>query len=273
MASRRTSFFQISSVFGKLDDLQQACDEALNGDGDHVPMVPGRDVVVLPIKELPAKGGLSSPAGRARLLHDLASIELQATELALRTLVEFPNAPDAFRKELSELVLEEGSHLKDCLIGIERLGHKWGDWPVHLGLWQCVSIEDSLIDRLLIVHRYLEGSGLDAGDTLLRRLKGVADAATEKVVARITQEEIRHVQFGSRWYRKLCDEAGIDPNIDFSLRLQKLFRRVPRRLEPILEPIRLAAGFSLDEIYVLREMQKQWSSAERIHSLEKSVRH
>ncbi len=46
----------------------------------------GRDVRVVPPAALPRKLGLSSTEGQARLLHDLANIELQAMELAVRTL-------------------------------------------------------------------------------------------------------------------------------------------------------------------------------------------
>ena len=31
-------------------------------------------------------------------------------------------------------------------------------------LWQCASKTDELLDRILIVHRYLEGAGLDASE-------------------------------------------------------------------------------------------------------------
>ena len=127
--------------------------------------------------QLPAKKGLSFKEGQARLLHDLASIELQAMELCLRSLYEYPDAPVAFREQLATIALGEGNHLQLCLNGIETLGFAWGDWPVHVALWHSTANSDSLLDRILIVHRYLEGSGLDAGDTLLRRLSGVACTA------------------------------------------------------------------------------------------------
>ena len=160
-------------VYNKLKLLPGSIDLAFKG-LSVVPRAPGRDIQVVMADELPAKKGLSFKEGQARLLHDLASIELQAMELCLRSLSEFPEAEDAFRQELATIALSEGSHLQLCLDGIERLGYKWGDWPVHLALWHSTAPSDSLLDRILIVHRYLEGSGLDAGDTLLRRLSGVA---------------------------------------------------------------------------------------------------
>ena len=75
------------------------------------PVIPARDISLLAPKELPEKKGLSFKEGQARLLHDLASIELQAMELGLRTLVEFPEAPKDFREQLWQITLSESEHL------------------------------------------------------------------------------------------------------------------------------------------------------------------
>lgn len=77
----------------KLRDLDSALHGLLAGDTLTIPKDPGRDVQTLALRNLPDKKGLSSKEGQARLLHDLASIELQAMELGLRTLAEFADAP------------------------------------------------------------------------------------------------------------------------------------------------------------------------------------
>lgn len=222
-----------------------------------IPDVPGRSILVLDLKLHPPKKGLSSPEGLARLLHDLANIELQAMELALRTLIEFPQAHPEFREQLAELVLSESEHLQLCLSGLRQLGFEWGDWPAHLGLWSCVSETDSLLDRLLIVHRYLEGSGLDAGETLLRKLSGVQQNTVQQVVKTILTDEVEHVHFGSTWYRIFCEQEGLDPDSDFRLRFGRLKSVLPRRLEKIVPQIRIRAGFSEAEIQVLEEFRRQ----------------
>ena len=94
-------------------------------------------------------------------------------ELGLRTLNELPSAPADFLKELTEVTRSEGRHLKMCLQGLEDLGFSWGAWPVHCSLWAATSVEDSFLDHILIVNRYLEGSGLDAGEQILKRLQAV----------------------------------------------------------------------------------------------------
>jgi len=236
-------------VWEKIKNIQKSCEFSLNGGSMGIPVVPNRDVVILDSKLHPPKLGFSKLEGQARMLHDLASIELQAMELGLRTLAEFPEAPQEFREELMAVTVSEGTHLRLCLEGIQDLGFKWGDWPVHCALWDAVSSEDSLLDRILIVHRYLEGSGLDAGSYLIQRLDGVDDGKlTKKIVGQINFEEIGHVDFGSQWYRKICKLEGIEAADDFPRRMESLRRVLPKRMEKINRDLRRKAGFTEEEI-------------------------
>ncbi|MFN3453494.1 MAG: DUF455 family protein [Pseudobdellovibrio sp.] len=216
---------------------------------------PARDVDVLPLRFHPAKKGFSSVEGQARMLHDLANIELQAMELGLRTLCDFPDSPEAFKEELYNIILSESDHLEMCLLEIEKLGFKWGDWPAHVALWNATSSKDSLLDRILIVHRYLEGSGLDAGDTLIRRLRGVDSKTILLAVERINREEVEHVLFGSEWYVKICSLEGLDPNEDYFTRMRALKWVLPKRMEPINVELRKKAGFTDNEIQYLQNLR------------------
>lgn len=250
-----------ADVWQKIDLIQSSCEAALKltSPWTEVPEIPARDILVLHPKDHPPKKGFSTVEGQARMLHDLANIELQAMELALRGLADYPEAPDAFKEELMALTVSEAGHLKMCLEGIESLGFKWGDWPVHMALWRAVSPQDSLLDRILIVHRYLEGSGLDAGDTLIRRLEGTGGKNTiQKIVKQINYEEIGHVNFGSVWYREICRQEKRDPNIDFPERMQALRQQLPKRVEQINRPLRTQAGFTPEEILYYEELRQDF---------------
>ncbi len=247
--------FQTENVRQKLAELESAIDLAWREPLREFPTDPGRDVQILIPGLLPPKKGLSYKEGQARLLHDLASIELQAMELGLRTLHEYPEAPQGFREELVGVVRSEGQHLELCLNGIEALGFKWGDWPVHNMLWASVAADDSLLDRILIVHRYLEGSGLDAGETLMRRLDAVLESPLHSISKTIVTEEIGHVEFGSRWYREICARERIDPQEDFPRRLESFRYRIPKRIEKISRNFRLKAGFTENEISYLEDLR------------------
>lgn len=249
--------FEIEDVWEKIERIQESCEEAFKLKSPYVtPEEPARDIDLLHPKFHPPKKGFSTLEGQARMLHDLASIELQAMELGVRTLVEYPDAPEGFKEELVAVTVSEAEHLRMCLEGIHSLGFKWGDWPVHSALWRAVAPEDSLLDRILIVHRYLEGSGLDAGDTLIRRLEGSSGKSTiQHIVKQINFEEIGHVDFGSRWYREICRSMKLDPAADFPERMDSLRARLPKRIEPINHILRGKAGFTDEEIQYYEKLR------------------
>lgn len=245
------------NVWRKIEWMEASANRILTRpDLFFVPKVPGRDVAVRTQKKqnVPRRG-LSEKEGRAQLLHDLAGIELQAFELGIRTLIEFPEAPREFREELLRITLEESKHLKLCLEGLDHLDFQFGHWDTHLNLWNSVCEKDSFIDRIVIVHRYLEGAGLDASELLLRRLSGVGDSVVTSVVKVIADEEVSHVQFGSFWYKKLLREEKKDPDLDFKLRMERLKVQIPARQIPLAREQRIKAGFSVSELETLSKVQ------------------
>lgn len=258
------SSLTLPNVWDKIEQIENSCDRALNREPGFtgaaaIPQFLARDIQVLDSKLHPPKLGFSKLEGQARVLHDLASIELQAMELGLRTLIEFPDAPEKFREDLKAVTVSEGQHLRLCLEGIADLGFQWGDWPVHCALWDAVSAEDILLDRILIVHRYLEGSGLDAGSLLIRRLDGVDDGKnTKKIVQQINFEEIGHVDFGSQWYRRVCALEKLDPNEDYPRRMDTLRVKLPKRMEKLNHDLRRKAGFTEAEITYCEHLRESF---------------
>lgn len=254
----KTQVLLETSAHGKLAALDENLEQLLKGGDWVIPLQPGRDVQILSLRGLPPKKGLATREGQARLVHDLASIELQAMELCLRTLIEFPDAPRKFREELAGIAHDEGRHFKLCLDTLDDLEKPWGSFATHSKLWAAANSSDSLLDRILIVHRYLEGSGLDATDTILRRLSGVPSAEATRTIEIISRDEMGHVQFGSRWYHNILKSEGLNSADDFEPRLMKLFKNIPRRVEPISRPLRLKAGFLDAEIDVLEMVRERW---------------
>ncbi len=251
--------FNVENIFEKIEVIRNSSDDVFNLKSKVVvPEIPARDALILEFKAHPEKKGFSSKEGQARMLHDLASIELQAMELGLRTLVEFPEAPLQFKEELWAVTKSESEHLEMCLTEIDRLGYKWGHWPINCGLWAAVSPSDSLLDRILIVHRYLEGSGLDAGDTLIKRLAGVDASPVQKAVQIINDEEVGHVLFGSRWYEKLCLENKLSPADDFIIRMDRLRGILPKRVGKVNHELRKKAGFTSQEIKYLENLRESF---------------
>lgn len=228
-----------------------------------IPVIPARDIEIRPTKDHPSKLGFSKVEGQARALHDLASIELQAMELGLRTLAEFPDAPPDFRKQLADITFSEGQHLQLCLRAMVDLGFNWGDWPIHTTLWNAVHDTDSLLERIFIVHRYLEGSGLDAGAQLSQRLAGVPGAErAQQTVSQINKEEIDHVRFGSFWFKEICARQKLVPEHHFREVILKLQVNLPKRIERLNHPLRLKSDFSPTEIAELEELRSRFLAGE-----------
>jgi uncharacterized ferritin-like protein (DUF455 family) len=232
--------------------LRSAADEkTIGAEPERIPEVPGRDLdLILEIKKHPPKPPFNTAIGQARMLHDLGNIELQAMELAVRTLAQFPEAPREFREELAGVALEEARHYDLCLNALDELGCPWGSWPVHRSLWDVVTDGD-LLERVLIVHRYMEGAGLDAGSRLMERLTGVVAPLAREVVSTIVREEVGHVSFGSKWYRIICRERGIDPDQHFRDSYPEILRAIPRNEKPDFG-VRRQAGFNDSEIETIQ---------------------
>lgn len=257
------NIFDCSSVYEKLSFVEEHVNSVLSSSSGQSIAKTNRDIQVLDVKLHPKKISLNTQSGKARLLHDLASIELQAMELALRTLTEYEDAPKDFRNELAELVISESKHLQLCLNGIQSLGHQWGDWPIHMTLWNTVSSQDTLLERIFIVHRYFEGSGLDAADSLLKKVSSTTETAssvihkkhTESILKIISTEEIDHVAFGSRWFKKICLDNKTDSEVEFKRIMHNLLPRLPKRLETINKELRLKALFTEAEIAEVARVQ------------------
>lgn len=247
------------NVQKKIELFEKTLELIINKDFLQIPRQAARDIPVLPTRLHPDKKGLSFKEGQARLLHDLASIELQAMELALRTLIEFPEAPTEFRQQLIEIARSEKKHLNLCLQAIESTGFTWGHFPIHNLLWDSVSSDNDLLDRILIVHLYLEGSGLDASHYLVQRLRGVA--ATEnkihEVIQIIANEELDHVRFGTYWFDKICKDQNLDPSFEYENRFKKVKKLLPRRVEKINLQIRKTVGFTDSQLKVLNEFRSE----------------
>lgn len=257
---RPLDWFRLKAAREKTDRIEAVLQVLLESSFERdspdcgIESLPGRDVAVMGNRELPPKPKLSSFSGQTRLLHDLANIEMQAMELAVRTLFEFPEAPRDFRSELSEIALEEAKHFRLCLDRLEEMGEKWAAWPVNAALWEnAPDAQRGLLYRVFVVHRHMEGSGLDAGAAILTRLSGVGPTPVREPVERIVRDEIGHVQFGSRWYRRLCLSEGLNPDDAFEGFFSQTLKEFPRTEKPSFE-LRREAGFSEIELSAMADV-------------------
>ena len=171
---------------------------------------PERPRLVHP-KHLP-KRGLGSVAGRAAFLHAIAHIELNAVDLAWDAAYRFRDFPAEFAADFVRTADDEARHFQLLAARLADLGHAYGDFDAHNGLWEMAEkTAHSALARMALVPRVLEARGLDVTPGLIERLRDVGDAESIAVLEVILREEVAHVAAGSRWFRWLCERDGLKP--------------------------------------------------------------
>ena len=190
---------------------------------------------------------LGTVAGRAALIHALAHIELNAIDLAADIVWRFDGLPQAFYRDWITVAREEAMHFQLLRAHLQSVGFDYGDFPAHNGLWEMAEkTKGDLLARLALVPRTLEARGLDASPVVKAKLIRAGDTRGGEILDIILRDEIGHVRIGNEWYRRVCDERGIDPVAAFA----ELARRfgAPRLRGPFNLDARRAAGFSEQEL-------------------------
>ena len=159
---------------------------------------------------------LGSEHGRAALVHAIAHIEFNAINLALDAVYRFRGMPADYYEDWLSVAADEARHFRLLETRLGELGHAYGDFPAHDGLWDMAQrTAGSCLHRMALVPRVLEARGLDVTPGMIERLEAVGDAATASILRVILEEEVRHVEIGSHWFRYLCEGQGLDPEQTF----------------------------------------------------------
>lgn len=232
------------------EDACWGVDEAMEVPAIGIPGRPAAPVLVPP-SAVPRRRAIDTPHGRAVLLHALAHIEFNAINLALDAVWRFAGMPVAFYQDWTRVAAEEATHFSLLSAHLATLDCRYGDHPAHDGLWQMTekTAADPLA-RMALVPRTLEARGLDASPPIRAKLAQAGDMAAAGILDIILRDEIGHVAVGNRWYRWLCERAGLDPVPTY----RKLAEQygAPRLRGPFNLDARRQAGFDNDEIAALQ---------------------
>lgn len=201
---------------------------------------------LVPPQQVPRRE-LSHPEGHAALIHALAHIEFTAINLAVDAAYRFQGLPGAFYADWLKVAAEEAYHFRLLRDHLRGLGHDYGDFPAHGGLWElAVKTTHDPLARMALVPRLMEARGLDATPGIRRKLAAHGDMAGAAILDIILRDEITHVAAGDRWFRHLCAERGLTPEATWRRLVQDYDVPKPRR--PFNEAARRAAGFSAEEL-------------------------
>ena len=215
---------------------------------------PARPALVAP-RDVPQRG-LGSPGGRAAFLHAIAHIEFNAINLALDAAWRFRGLPPDFAMDWISVAADEARHFTLLQARLAELGHAYGDFPAHDGLWEmALKTDDSVLARMALVPRVLEARGLDVTPGMIARLRVIGDHASVAVLEVILAEEVRHVAIGSRWFAWCCARDGLEPRSTFIELLRGQARRSLRG--PFNIAARMDAGFDEHELAAIARLAEE----------------
>lgn len=213
---------------------------------ERMPDRPGRPAKpeLLAPRHMPRRttGGLK---GRIAMLHSLCHIELSAVDMTWDLVGRFVHAdvPRPFFDNWVQVGLEEAKHFDLLDRRLVELGAAYGDLPAHDGLWQAAqATAGSLMARVAIVPLVLEARGLDVTPRMIEKLREAGDDASADIIAIIYRDEKRHVAFGMKWFRFLCERERLQPEPTFHDLVRRNFRGPIK--PPFNDPARAEAGLT-----------------------------
>src|SRR6185312_6153352 len=152
--------------------------------------------------EFPGVHQLDKEQERGRLLHFFANHELLATELMALALLRFPDAPEAFRRGLLQTLKDEQAHTRLYLARMRQCGIGFGELPVSGYFWRSVSTMESPLDYVARLSLTFEQANLDFCRFFARGFQAAGDVKTAALLERIYRDEIGHVAYGLKWFRR-----------------------------------------------------------------------
>lgn len=188
--------------------------------------------------------------GQVILMHAIAHIEFNAVNLAWDAVYRFRDMPKAFYADWISVAVEEAAHFKLISSYLARHKCRYGDYPAHNGLWDmAVRTDHDVLARMAMVPRVLEARGLDVTPGMIEKLAAAGDIEAMQILNRIYEEEIGHVEIGSRWFKYCCEQRGLDSSATFC---KLVGEYLPGKLRaPYNKMARLAAGFDENELSAL----------------------
>lgn len=201
--------------------------------------------------DLPHRKDFESNEGLAALVHSIAHIEYSAIDLALDAVYRYPDMPLSYKIDWLEVASDEIRHFNMLAGLLQELGFAYGDFPVHSGLFEAaVNTAHNILDRMAIVPRYFEASGLDVSPQIIKKLhnkrKIPSVAKLIEILHIIYKEEIEHVQKGDIWFKYLCEKEGKNEAVYFEI-LQR-YNLLDKHRPHLNVQGRKEAGFNCKEI-------------------------
>jgi len=214
-------------------------------------VVPGRPAkpLLCPPQHVPTRS-VHTEAGLTAMVHAICHIEFNAINLALDAIWRYAHMPRAYYLDWFKVAYEESTHFVLLHHLLQAMGHVYGDFEAHDGLWSmCEKTADDVLARMALVPRTLEARGLDATPLIQAKLQlshSPNASALQPILDTILRDEVGHVAVGNHWFRWLCAQQGLDPLKHYPALVTQY--AAPRLKPPFNQEARLQAGFLPAEI-------------------------
>jgi uncharacterized ferritin-like protein (DUF455 family) len=160
--------------------------------------------------EFPGLSQLDQERARGRLLHFFANHELLATELMALVLLRFPEAPASFRRGVLQTLKDEQIHTRLYLERMRSCGIEFGALPVSGYIWRCLASMANPLEYVAGLSLTFEQANLDYSRYFAEGFERAGDLPTAELLKRIYQDEIGHVAYGLKWFRRWKDPQRSD---------------------------------------------------------------
>lgn len=160
--------------------------------------------------EFPGDARLMDEEQRGILLHFFANHELLATELMALVLLKFPDAPRAFRRGIVQTLREEQQHTLWYLQRMKECGVRFGDFGLNGFFWDAIAPMETPLDYVTRLSLTFEQANLDYSRHYAQVMSEAGDSETARILDRIYRDEIGHVGYGLRWFRKWKEPKSSD---------------------------------------------------------------
>lgn len=186
-----------------------------------------------------------------RWLHEIGiNVEIDATELCCRNIVEFRDMPLEFRVDMARQAWDESRHAMLLRSHLRALGGDFGDYTYNAKVWRRYMTGASLGEKLAIEQVFQEGNALEGNVPFCEILKDAGAHDLAESLDYIDADEFQHARIGNKWLQFICQAESISYVDVVRTAAAKIGMPLASRA-PILKRLREAAGYPAEFIDVL----------------------
>lgn len=158
------------------------------------------------------KGHFHLKDKQAIALHSFANHELLACEMMAAALLRYPHNTkelQRFKRGVIQTIFDEQKHFKLYVEQLERLGYKFGDFPLNDFFWSYMKDLDTPEKYTAVMSMTFESANLDFATYYEQIFREIGETEIAEVLAEVLKDEISHVGLGVRYLNKWREDKNL----------------------------------------------------------------